>query len=441
MANSAILKPREQLRTDSGITCTVEQLLGEGGQGEVYRCEVSSKKLALKWYYPKSATPDQRQALVNLISQGKPDERFLWPTNLVTSSNHAEFGYIMPLRDGTYSGIVDLMKRRVQTTFRSLCTAGFNIADSYLHLHSRGLCYRDISFGNVFFHPENGDVLICDNDNVTTNNARKTSILGTPRFMAPEIVRGETLPDTDTDLYSLSVLLFYLFMTNHPLEGKQEADTQILDVEAQKRIYGDNPVFIFDPRNTSNRPEPGYQQNALIFWPLYPQFLRDLFTRAFTDGLRDPKNGRVRENEWRSAMIKLRDSIFYCPHCKAQNFYDVDHLKKTGGTPALCWQCKKPVRLPYRIRAGNEIIMLNNDSKLFPHHIDPRQKWDFSHPVAEINQHPTLANQWGLRNISREKWVLVRPDGTMQEVEPGRNAPLAAGNKIQFGTSEGIIGY
>jgi eukaryotic-like serine/threonine-protein kinase len=39
------------------------------------------------------------------------------------------------------------------------------------------------------------------------------------RFMAPEIIRGEALRSTLTDLHSLAVFLFYLFVRGHPLEG------------------------------------------------------------------------------------------------------------------------------------------------------------------------------------------------------------------------------
>ncbi len=354
-----ILKPKQKLQTESGMNCEVEELLGVGGQGEVYRVKLAGKTMALKWYFQDSATPQQRQALGELVKRGAPNNKFLWPLELVGAPGYPEFGYIMPLREQHYHGIVDLMKRRVQVTFRSLATAGFHLADSYFQLHTRGFCYRDISFGNVFFDPKTGDVLICDNDNVTVDGSTIGGVLGTSRFMAPEIVRGEALPSTKTDLFSLSVLLFYLFMSHHPLEGKKEAEVSILDMAAQVKLYGHEPVFIFDPKDQSNRPVPNYQDNALIFWPLYPQFLRDLFTRAFTAGLKDPENGRVRENEWRSAMIHLRDSIFYCFKCNAQNFYDVDYLHKTGGTPSPCWKCKNAVMLPFRVRIGDNIIMLN----------------------------------------------------------------------------------
>jgi serine/threonine protein kinase len=44
-------------------------------------------------------------------------------------------------------------------------------------------------------------------------------VLGTPRFMAPEVVRREAAPSDQTDRYSLAVLLFYLLMGGHPLDG------------------------------------------------------------------------------------------------------------------------------------------------------------------------------------------------------------------------------
>jgi hypothetical protein len=230
-------------------------------------------------------------------------------------------------------------------------------------------------------------------------------------------------------------------MSHHPLEGKKEAEVAILDMAAQVKLYGHEPVFIFDPQDQSNRPVPNYQDNALIFWPLYPQFLRDLFTRAFTAGLKDPENGRVRENEWRSALIRLRDSIFYCSKCNAQNFYDVDYLQKTGGTPSPCWKCKNAVMLPFRVRIGDNVIMLNQDTQLYPHHTDSQRKWDFSKAVAEVSRHPTDPTLWGLKNLSNEKWVLTKPGGAMQDVEPGRSASLAVGNKLIFGTTEGEIRY
>ncbi len=419
----------------SGLQCTVAGLLGGGGQGEVYRVEGAAQPLALKWYYPHAAKPEQRTLLENLIRKGPPNARFLWPIELVQAPAVDGFGYLMALREKRYKSLVDLMKRRIDPPFRALVTAGFHLADSFLQLHSKGLCYRDISFGNLFLDPATGDVLICDNDNVAVDGDRSAGILGTPRFMAPEVVRGMALPSIQTDLYSLAVLLFYLFMVHHPLEGKREFAIHSFDLPAMTDLYGDNPVFIFDPANDSNRPVPGYHENVLATWPVYPEFFRQLFTKAFTDGIRDPGHGRVREGEWRAALSRLRDSILYCPACGTENFYDRERLECT------CWSCGQAVRLPFRLRIGRSVVMLNFDTQLFPHHVDDQRIYDYSAPIAAVSRHPKDPQRWGLTNLSAETWSFQGPrDSIPVAVPPGKTVPLNPGARINFGKAEGEVG-
>jgi serine/threonine protein kinase/uncharacterized protein YegL len=322
------------------MPCEVEQFLDRGGQGEVYRADLGGKSVALKWYFPAQAT-QQRSNLETLIKKGAPSNKFLWPMELTLEEGVEGFGYIMPLREPRYKSIVDLMKRRIEPTFRALATAGLNLSQSFLELHAKGLCFLSISFGNVFFDPDTGEVLISFNEDVAEDDEIKRNVLGTPRFMAPEVVRGDALPSKQTDLFSLAVILFYMFVMHHPLEGKKESSMHVLDLPNMNKLYGTEPVFIFDPNDDSNRPVPGYHDNALTFWPIYPQFLRDLFTKAFTDGIRDPQNGRVSVSEWQAAMVRLRDSIIYCAHCGMENFYDADALKASGGKPGDCWKCQK----------------------------------------------------------------------------------------------------
>ena len=183
--SEGILRRGQIVRTESsGSQWKVGDLLGAGGQGEVYRAASGKNFVALKWYFPASATPRQRVVLEALVRTGPPTENFLWPQELASSPGTPGFGYVMPLRETRYRSIVDLMLRRIEPGFRALTTSGLNLAHNYLQLHSQGMCYRDISFGNVFFDPNSGEVLICDNDNVTVNGSRESGVVGTPRFMA-----------------------------------------------------------------------------------------------------------------------------------------------------------------------------------------------------------------------------------------------------------------
>lgn len=434
-----ILKLGQTVHTESsGIPCKTETFLGGGGQGEVYRANLGGKPVALKWYFPASATPQQRKALEVLIKKGPPNERFLWPMELTSASGVQGFGYVMPLREPRYRGIVDLMKRRIEPDFRALAIAGMHISHSFLQLHSKGLCYRDISFGNVFFDPNTGDVLICDNDNVAIDGQARADVLGTPRFMAPEVVRGDALPSTETDLFSLAVFLFYALMVHHPLEGRKESSIKCFDLPAMTKLYGTEPVFIFDPANDSNRPVRGYHDNALDFWPIYPQFIRELFIRSFTTGIRDPKNGRVRESEWRAAMAQLHDCIGYCQACGVENFFAATDAKSNVSADR-CWSCKKELQSPARIVIGRHVVFLNSGTKLFSHHVDNAKLYDFSQPVAAVAQHPTDPSIWGLKNLSTDKWVSTNAEGAVRDVPPGRSVSFAFGTKINFGKTEGEI--
>jgi eukaryotic-like serine/threonine-protein kinase len=435
-----MLRPGQSVRCQpSGMNCVIETLLGAGGQGEVYKARLGNEAVAVKWFFPQMGTVEQRAAIELLVRTGAPSEHFLWPLEITDAPGVPSFGYVMPLRPARFKNIVDLMKRRIEPTFRALATAGLNLSHNYLLLHSQGLCYRDISFGNAFFDPVNGDILIADNDNVSVDGAGVLGVLGTPRFMAPEVVRGEAVPSTQTDLFSLSVLIFYMLMVAHPLEGQKETEIKCLDLPAMTKLYGTEPLFIFDPDDKSNAPVPGIHDNALAFWRIYPQFLRDLFTRAFTEGMRDPLHGRVRESEWRAAMVRLRDAIFYCHHCSLENFYDGEALKARGGNPGLCWSCATELRLPPRLRIGKSIVMLNHDTQLFPHHVDEQKLYDFSTPVASISTHPTRPGIWGLKNLSQVRWVITKAGGEVKDVEPGQSFTLAAGTKIQFGNTSGEI--
>lgn len=437
----------------SGQPCRVERFLGGGGQGEVYRAEWAGGAFALKWYFPNTATADQRAALEELVNNDParwpvPSDRFLWPLDIAEAPSVKGFGYLMKLREPQYKSLLDLMAGRIDPSFRTLTTVGLQLADSFHKLHAAGLCYRDISFGNAFFEPTTGEVLICDNDNVAPNRSAKGGVLGTPDFMAPEIVRGDAAPSRQTDLFSLAVLLFYVFHLSHPLYGKRILGIKCLDLPARTKLCGTAPLFIFDPKDTSNcavdrsiDPLGEAGANALVYWPIYPGYFRDTFMAAFTKGIHDPDHGRVMEGEWRLVLSRLRDAIFYCSHCGKENFFDDESGPGKSATALQCWSCRKQPKLPYRLALSRSTIMLTHDAKLYPHHVCDQDDFDFSTAIAEIARHPADPNVWGLKNCTAGKWSVTMPDGTLRDVEPGKSVRLAAGIKINFGTSSGEIRY
>jgi len=133
--------------------------------------------------------------------------------------------------------------------FGRLKISSINPAGSELHDEVRdGYCIKTFT-GSLM--PQGADTLI-PIENVTVDGEGEAFVDGTPRFMAPEIVRGEAKPSTQTDLFSLAVLLFYLFMMHHPLNGKREWEIHCLDLPAMRKLYGTEPVIIFDPNGNSD---------------------------------------------------------------------------------------------------------------------------------------------------------------------------------------------
>lgn len=426
---TGILKRGVQLKSHKGQTYTVSTFLGSGGQGEVYEGKCSYKTVAIKWYFSNTATEYQFDLIKKLVAIGPPNNKFLWPEEIITDPRYKGFVYVMPLRKKQYKGIVDLMKRNIEPSFYSLTIAAIQMVDSFEKLHQRGLCYRDISFGNLFMDERNGDVLICDNDNVTSEKHADASILGTPRFMAPEIVRGDSLPNIQSDLFSLSILLFYMFMVHHPLEGKLEASIKCFDLPAMKKLYGTHPVFIFDPLNRSNRPVKGLHDNATIYWELYPTFFKDAFTKSFTKGLNPQRNMRLSEKDWKKTLIQLKNSIQTCT-CKAENFYDIRNQKL--GKNGTCWACGKPLPTPTRMKINDQVIILNDNTSLFEHHINGSDTVNAKIPVARVMTHPQDISKKGLKNLSSTAWEVKKKDGKILPIARGVTINLDLVHEIRF---------
>jgi DNA-binding helix-hairpin-helix protein with protein kinase domain len=430
----------------SGAQCRVLRSLGRGGQGEVFAAEAVGFGLdgsyALKWYHRVSATPAQRTALQGLIDAGRPHERFLWPIDLAETAGHPSFGYLMPLRPTVYRGIVDLVSGKEGWSARTIATVGYELADSFSQLHSKGLCYRDISFGNAFYRPDTGAVLICDNDNVALDGSAEGQVLGTPYFMAPEVVRGDALPSAQTDLYSLAVLLFYLLVRHHPLLGARELEYPSLDHRALEQLFGHHATFIFDPSDETNRPLPDVHDPPLVLWPMLPSFVQRRFVEAFTVGLHDPWR-RVGDIMWKRVMLRLRDAIFACGTCGAENFADLPRAAPAAGVDSLrCWSCGTLARPRYVLYLdgadGAAAVALTPEVQLFGHHLT-RSSYDFRRGLATVTTNPRDPAIWGLTNRTDATWTATTADGESHDVTPGRTVRLEPGLRIAFGAANGVI--
>ena len=417
--------------------------IGSGGQGRVFSVTSEGENsLALKWYHPpkpegRASYEDQRLALEELIHIEPPDPRFLWPLDMVY--HQGQYGYLMRLRPPEYKSIEDIILGLAKFDrcgpYRALTAAGMNLASCFGKLHREGYCYKDINFGGPFVRPDTGDVLICDNDNVRANRKTK-SVVFYPAFAAPEVNRGEAICTTATDAHSLAVLLFYLFMRGHPLEGRREIAVVVFEANAKMRTFGTDPLFVFDPRDTSNRPVSGIQNHVIANWGRLPAFAQKVFEESFTEGLKNP-DARPLDDRWQRLMSRLRDSLHRCRRCGLDSFVDLAAVRSRGETQTPCGFCGTMAVVPPRVVFADAEVCISDGCNIYPHHLGRAQ--DSPVPIATFSRHETKHELIGLKNLTANPFHFVDPDGTSREVPPGRSVSVVEGRQVNFGFGTGTM--
>lgn len=424
---------------NAGTTGIVGKHLGTGGQGSVYLCDVGGRQLALKWYHLQVVEQDAtvRARVDALVSRGAPDKRFLFPIDVATVEGRPEFGYVMPVVSSDRRPLSDILARppkRLDLSLEIRATACYEIADAFLQLHAGGLSYQDVNFGAFFVDSVRGGVLICDPDNITVEGV-PGGVLGAPRFMAPEIVRGEAMPSARTDLYSMAVLFFYTLFQCHPLRGRREVPAEERTAETDRQLYGTEPLFIFDPEDDENGPVEGEHDWVILRWRAMPAGLRELFVRSFTKGLNDP-DARVVETEWRAAMARLRDAVTTCPACQFEVPLD---LGAAATAQPACPCCGKSVPRPTRMTVGRYLVSMLPARQLYKHHVEPAAAITLRDSVATVDVHPNDNTIMGLRNLTPEPWRGRTSDGRPVTIMPDRTVRILDGLGIDFGRREGLV--
>ena len=417
------LKTGYKVELTSGGQATIIKEVGRGGQGIVYLVELFGETMALKWYLNPLGDKFYRNLEKN-IQSGAPSDAFIWPEYL-TVKTKGYYGYIMKLRPSNYFEFGNfLLAKKSFKSFDAMMAAAMKICEGFMMLHRFGFSYQDLNDGNFFIEPNSGDILICDNDNVMPQG-EKSGIMGKARYMAPEVVAGG-VPDKYSDRFSLSVILFMLFFANHPFEGAKVVACPCMTESFEKKFYGSEATFIYDPSDKTNLPVRGVHQNIIRRWPVFPAILKDTFIDQFSqEKLKNPTT-RLIEQEWQKIISKVRDSLVICPACGEETF-----LNDISGT-CNCMNCSKTIDTSKYVKIGTRTLVLTPNTKLY---IDNDNSAD---GLVVVN--PQDTSMMLIQNITTNKWTAETPSGKIKEVEPKGFMPVKAGIKISFSnTSKGEI--
>ncbi|MCQ2218119.1 MAG: kinase [Paludibacteraceae bacterium] len=333
------------------------------------------------------------------------------------------------------------------------------IARAVKRLHSAGLAHSDLSYKNVLVDPETGRASIIDIDGLVVPGKYPPDVVGTPDFIAPEVLETRALPLSDpnkklpsiaTDRHALAVLIYMYLLYRHPLRGGKVHDLE--PAKDEELTMGAKALFIEHPTDTSNRPKvdqlapselPQGDVTKLPYTITGP-YLKALFDRAFIDGLHNPSL-RPTANEWEEALIKTTDLVQPCQNPKCQEHWFVFDNKLKPKCP-FCgteFHGVLPIlNLYYSPKAGvfkpeNYRLMVYDKQTLYMWHVNrfitPNEKTkdEDKKPVGDFHFHN---GKWIL--INRRLNSLYDKD-LDKKIEIGQFVELTEGKKILLSTEDG----
>lgn len=101
-----------------------------------------------------------------------------------------------------------------------------SIARALSHMHGRGLLHRDVTPGNVICRERGDGVLIDLGATILADGAAVSKgVVGTPGYVAPELVQADGLPTPAADIYGAAAVGYALLTGMPPVRGDDVLET------------------------------------------------------------------------------------------------------------------------------------------------------------------------------------------------------------------------
>jgi serine/threonine protein kinase len=213
--------------------------LGKGATGKVYLAEdpFAKRKVAIKVAYPDALKSSEdgafyRNMFMNEAAlAGKVSHPHI--VQIYDAVVENEFSYIVMeyVEGGT---LEKFCKPDALLSTRDVAEIIFKCVRALAFAHALGLTHRDIKPGNIL-HSEGTEIKIADFGAAINRVSDKTIIanVGSPAFMAPELIRGDAQADHATDIYALGIVMYYLLLGRPPYQGANAMSViyQIINTE------------------------------------------------------------------------------------------------------------------------------------------------------------------------------------------------------------------
>lgn len=212
---------------------SIERVLGRGGMGTVYlaRDVALDRPVAIKVLHPAlGADPVLRE---RFLREARTGARLAHPHIVPIYAVDERAGrvfFVMGLVDGETAG--ERLRRDGPFPSAEALRVVREIGWALAYAHAMGLVHRDVTLENILIERATGRALLAD-FGIAAEVAREgaASLVGTPHYLAPELIRGEPATPA-SDLYALAVTMWTLLSGRFPFTGADDAAVLLQHVTA-----------------------------------------------------------------------------------------------------------------------------------------------------------------------------------------------------------------
>ena len=199
--------------------------LGQGGMGAVFKATQLSvaRTVALKVLPPRLA--QNKEFVTRFFREARSAAKLNHP-NVVQAidAGQADDYYYFAMEFIEGQSIEDVLKTGRTVPEREALETVRDIGLALDFAHEAGIIHRDIKPGNILLTPD-GTAKLADLGLARETAGQSSSLtqagfaIGTPDYISPEQVRGDTDLDGRTDVYSLGATLYHMLTGKPPFAG------------------------------------------------------------------------------------------------------------------------------------------------------------------------------------------------------------------------------
>lgn len=472
--------------SDGATVEFLDEIKAQGGVKDVY---FSTDKTYVVAFYRTPLNANDKERVRNIVGVYKDrifthdavgdywKNLFPWPTSMVEWKGLT--GIVMPFYDkhfffnggpfdgkekeGKWFASAKLRNRFLPAdqkgdwlTHLHMC---IRIARAVRRLHAAGLAHSDLSYKNVLVDPITGSACVIDCDSLVVPGKFPPEVVGTPDFIAPEVMAtralkvddpNKKLPSINTDRHALAVLIYMYLLYRHPLRGGK-----VHDIDPQKdenMAMGEKALFIEHPTDKSNRVKlkdldksqlPQGDPQKMPYTICGP-YLKKLFDRAFIDGLHNP-SARPSAAEWEDALVKTTDLVQPCANPKCEGHWYVFDNTVRPRCPFCGTEYKGQLPILNFYYAPSHGKYISENYRLMVYDKQTLYRWH-SNNLVSANEKTSSDDKRpvGDFHFHNGQWILINrrlPD--MRDITEGKDipvggyVPLTDGRQILLDKSQG----